>query len=140
MKIKAVLDTNVFVSALLFEGISSQLLPLWKNQTFTYLLSRSILDEYLRVLAYSKFKLSEDEIKYFIEEELLPFVEIIPEKQVKVPSLTDPDDEKFLQLANLGKADYLISGDKILLEVKKYKGCQIINPSEFLRLLDQITQ
>ena len=69
---RVVLDTNVLVSALIFTGISSELVPLWQRSAITVLLSRGILEEYLRVLSYPKFQLSEAEIKALIEEELLP--------------------------------------------------------------------
>ena len=74
---RVVLDSNVLISALLFSGITSKLVPLWQRGTITVLLSREILEEYLQVLAYPKFQLSEGEIKGLIEEELLPFVQII---------------------------------------------------------------
>ncbi|MBI2336901.1 MAG: putative toxin-antitoxin system toxin component, PIN family [Deltaproteobacteria bacterium] len=136
MKIRVVIDTNVFISALLFEGIVAQLVPLWKQKSFQYLLSKSVMSEYLRVLSYPKFKLTEAEIKYLLEEELLPFVEIVEERKVKVPSLEDPDDEKFLQLATLGKAQYLVSGDNVLLKLRNFKQCQILNPIQFLKLMN----
>jgi putative PIN family toxin of toxin-antitoxin system len=75
--VRVVLDTNVLVSALLFTGISSELVPLWQRSIITVLLSRGILEEYLRVLSYPKFQLSEAEIKGLIEEELLPYVEVV---------------------------------------------------------------
>lgn len=136
MKIRVVIDTNVFISALLFEGVVAQLVPLWKQKSFQYLLSKSVMSEYLRVLSYPKFKLTEAEIKYLLEEELLPFVEIVQERKTKVPSLEDPDDEKFLQLAMLGKAQYLVSGDSVLLKLKNFKQCQILNPIQFLKLMN----
>ena len=52
---RVVLDTNVVVSALLFTGISSKLVPLWQGGVITALVSRNILEEYLRVLSYPKF-------------------------------------------------------------------------------------
>jgi uncharacterized protein len=61
--VRVVLDTNVVVSALLFTGISSKLVPLWQDDVITVLVSRGILEEYLRVLSYPKFKLSEGDIK-----------------------------------------------------------------------------
>ena len=60
---RVVLDTNALVSALLFSGVSSKLVSLWQNGSIAPLLSREILDEYLRVLSYPKFALSEKEIK-----------------------------------------------------------------------------
>ena len=73
---RVVLDTNTLVSALLFTGISSELVSLWQDGIITLLLSRDILDEYLRVLSYPKFKLSEEEIKKLLQEEILPYAEV----------------------------------------------------------------
>lgn len=77
---RVVLDTNTVVSALLFSGISSKLVSLWQKGLITPLLSREILDEYLRVLSYPKFDLSEGEIKELIQEEILPYAEVVKPK------------------------------------------------------------
>jgi putative PIN family toxin of toxin-antitoxin system len=71
--VRVVLDTNAVVSALLFSGISSKLVSLWQKGSITPLLSRPVLDEYLRVLSYPKFELSEKEIKELIQEEIHPY-------------------------------------------------------------------
>ncbi len=129
---RVVLDTNVLVSALLFTGISSELVPLWQKGTITVLLSREILEEYLRVFAYPKFQLSEGEIKRLIEEELLPFVRVIkPRLRVRAVR-RDPSDNKFLECAISGKADVVISGDKDLLALRHYRRIRIQTPSHFL--------
>jgi len=132
---RVVLDTNVLVSALLFTGISAELVPLWQKGTITVLLSREILEEYLKVLAYPKFELSEGEIKGLLEEELLPFVQIIkPGIRVRVVK-RDPSDNKFLECAVAGKADVLISGDKDLLTLRHYRRVRIQTPARFLEAL-----
>lgn len=129
---RVVLDTNVLVSAFLFTGITSQMVPLWQKGSITVLLSREILDEYLRVLAYPKFQLSEEEIKGLIEEELLPFVQVIkPGTRIHVVK-RDPSDNKFLECAVTGKADALISGDKDLLVIRHYRRIRIQTVSQFL--------
>ena len=69
---RVVIDTNAFISAVLFEGLTSALLPLWQQRKIRILLSPEILEEYLRVLAYPKFKLSKKEIHFIINRELLP--------------------------------------------------------------------
>src|SRR5262249_35820047 len=77
-------------------GISSELVPLWQRSAITILLSRGILEEYLRVLSYPKFQLSEVEIKSLTEEELLPYVEVVnPRRRLRVVE-RDPSDKKFL--------------------------------------------
>lgn len=134
---RVVLDTNVLISDLLFTGIASKLVPLWQKGAITVLLSREILEEYLRVLAYPKFQLSEGEIKGLIEEELLPFVQVIrPRTRVHVVK-GDPSDNKFLECAVAGKADALISGDKDMLVIRHYRGVRIQRPSHFLSLLSR---
>ena len=129
---RVVLDTNVVISALLFTGIASEIVPLWQKGAITVLLSREILEEYLRVLAYPKFQLSEGEIKGLIEEELLPFVQIIkPGTRIRIVK-RDPSDNKFLECAVAGKADVLISGDKELLAIRHYRQVRVQTPSRFL--------
>ncbi|MGH7832710.1 MAG: putative toxin-antitoxin system toxin component, PIN family [Candidatus Binatia bacterium] len=129
---RVVLDTNVLVSALLFSGISSELVPLWQSNAITALLSRGILQEYLRVFSYPKFQLSEDEIRGLIEEELLPYVEVVnPRRRLHVVK-RDPSDNKFLECAIAGKARVIISGDKDLLSIGRYRQICIQSPAKFL--------
>jgi len=71
------LDTNTLVSAFLFSGTASRLVDLWQSGRITVLISKEILGEYLRVLAYPKFRLTEQEIRRLVEEELLPFIQLI---------------------------------------------------------------
>lgn len=130
---RAVVDTNVFVSALLFSGESSRLLRLWQKGSFVFLLTKSILTEYLRVLAYPKFDLAESEIRSLVEEELLPFVETVAEKTISVPKLKDRSDEKFLIAALSGRAQFLVTGDLELQKLGTIGACLIVAPRNFLK-------
>src|SRR5206468_11319330 len=112
---RVVLYTYVLVSALLFTGTASEILPLWQKGVITILLSRDVLEEYLRVLSYPKFQLTEAEIKALIEEELLPFVMVIKPKRRLSVVKRDPSDNKFLECALAGKAQVIVSGDKDLI-------------------------
>jgi uncharacterized protein len=130
--VRVVLDTNVLVSALLFTGISSELVSLWQRSAITVLLSRGILEEYLRVFSYPKFQLLEGEIKGLIEEELLPYVEVVkPRRRLRIVE-RDPSDNKFLECAVAGKARAIISGDKDLLSIGRYRQIRIQSPAQFL--------
>jgi putative PIN family toxin of toxin-antitoxin system len=130
--VRVVLDTNALVSALLFSGVSSKLVSLWQNGVIAPLLSREILDEYLRVLSYPKFALSEEEIKELIQEEILPFAEVVkPKRRLRVVR-RDPSDNKFLECAVAGKANVIISGDKDLLSLGRYRQIRIQSPAQFL--------
>ena len=117
-KIKAVLDTNVIVSALLFEGETSRLTDHWKQGRLILILSPAIFAEMVRVLIYPKFRLEEEEIKILLEEEILPYAEIINLKSKRKRYARDPQDDKFVHAALAGSADLIISGDRHLLELK----------------------
>ena len=129
---RVVLDTNAVVSALLFRGISSELVSLWQKGLITLLLSREILDEYLRVFSYPKFELTEEEIKELIQEEILPYAEVVkPKRRLRVVQ-RDPSDDKFIECAVAGKARVIISGDKDLLSLGRYRQIRILSPAKFL--------
>jgi uncharacterized protein len=85
--IRAVLDTNVVISALLFSGPPSQPVSAWQSSRLRPVVSAQILDEYLRVLAYPRFKLTSGEIRGLIEEELIPFIETVKASPSAVPKL-----------------------------------------------------
>ena len=129
---RVVLDTNALVSALLFSGLSSELVSRWRNGAITLLLSRDILDEYLRVLSYPKFELSEEDIKELIQEEILPYAEVVKPKRRLHVVQRDPSDDKFLECAVAGKASVIISGDKDLLSLGRYGRIRIQTPAQFL--------
>jgi len=74
---RVVIDTNVLVSGLLFGGIPEKLLGLLKAGRVRPIMSREMVDEFLRVLAYPKFKLSEADIEYLLYVQVLPYVEMI---------------------------------------------------------------
>ena len=135
---RVVLDTNVVVSALLFTGISSKLVQLWQGGTITALVSRTILEEYLRVLSYPKFKLSEGDIRGLIQEELLPYVEVVKTRRRLRVVDRDPSDDKFVECAVAGKARVIISGDKDLLSIGRYRKTLIQSPAQFLEQNPQL--
>jgi putative PIN family toxin of toxin-antitoxin system len=119
--VRVVLDTNAVVSALLFSGISSKFVSLWQKGLITPLLSREVLDEYLRVLGYPRFELSEGEIKELIQEEILPYAEVVKPKRRLHVVRRDPSDNKFIECAVAGKARVIISGDRDLLSLGRYR-------------------
>lgn len=51
--------------------------------------------------------------------------------------MADPDDNKFLECAIAGGADYIVSGDAHLVEMEEYRGIQILTPAEFLVVLGE---
>jgi putative PIN family toxin of toxin-antitoxin system len=132
---KVVLDTNVLVSALLFKGVlPGKLIECWKQGQIIPLASRDIIDEFIRVLSYPKFKLTEEEISFLLHKEILPWFEVITVKKYKPYVVADPDDDKFIWCALAGSADCIISGDEHLLNLDP-SPVLILSPSQFLSKL-----
>ena len=133
-----VIDTNVLVSALLFGGVPGKLVPLWKTGRIRVLTSKEMIEEYLRVLAYPKFELLEEEINYLLYQESLRYFEIVRTKPGPVIVEEDPSDDIFIRCAEAGKANVIISGDQHLLNLRSYGKVKILTPSQFLKQLQKL--
>jgi len=133
---RVVLDTNVVVSALLFKTALSKIIALWQRGAIIPAISKDTFQELQTVLAYPKFALTPDEIRAMLEGEILPFFEVIEVREDVKGICADSADDKFLACALAASADYLVSGDKAVTELKQYKSVKIIKPSEFLKMFD----
>ena len=131
---RVVIDTNVLVSALLFKGVPGELIECWKQGQIISLTSKKIIAEFIRVLSYPKFKLSEEEINVILQQEVLPWFEVVEVRKRKPYVLDDPDDDKFIWCGLAGKADCIISGDEHLLNLKPTP-IQVLTPASFLSAL-----
>ena len=134
--IEAVLDTNIFISGLFAQsGSIAILMKLWTEGGFNLITSEDILSELYRTLHKPTIQKHFNPSKKIITE----YLETIREKAVITPGFyqtdqikNDPSDNKFLSCAVEGKADYIVSGDKHLKEVKQFHGIQIVNAKEFV--------
>jgi len=140
--IRAVIDTNVLVSGIISEhGAPRQIVKAWHERRFTLLTSALIIAEVMRVLRYPRiqqtYRLSEEDI-LLVRDTLLSDA-LVLEDQYQVTRSRDPHDNLFLACALEGRADYLISGDAHLLEIKYYHGVQILSPRQFLDILEAHT-
>ena len=131
---RVVLDTNVLVFALLFEGRVAEVVRLWQERKIVPLLSKETFDELRKVLEYPKFSLSDDEIEIVITEEILPFFEIVDITEEANDVCRDHEDDKFISCAMSGKADYVVSGDEDLWSLRRYGGIRFIRTSQFLKM------
>ncbi|MSP38238.1 MAG: putative toxin-antitoxin system toxin component, PIN family [Deltaproteobacteria bacterium] len=135
-KVRVVLDTNVYVSALLWTGIPHRLLRLAEEGDLALVTSPSILEELRDVLRRPKFRLRIRTLQTSVAElmeSLLSVVEVIPDSVMEPVIKRDPDDDKILACAVAAQAPWLISGDDHLLSLKRYNGISIVTPSQFLR-------
>ena len=129
---RLVLDTNVFVSLLIRPGETFAALSAYIDDHATILYSAATLPELVDVLARKKFA------KYTDPDEVAAFVKwiIATGELVTVEYDTsgsrDPKDDKFLSLAVAGRADYLVTGDKDLLVLRRIGTTTILTPADFI--------
>ncbi|HEY4744816.1 MAG TPA: putative toxin-antitoxin system toxin component, PIN family [Desulfuromonadaceae bacterium] len=133
-----VLDTNALVSALLFGGRVGRLRDLWREGRIIPLVSKETFAEFRKVLSYPKFKLSQQEIRELLNEEILPFVEPVEITEPCAGICRDPHDDMFLAVAASGGARYLVTGDQDLLELQNHGATRIVTVAEFLSLTGDI--
>ncbi len=134
--IRAAIDTNILLSALVFSGGRlSRFRQLWQDEEFTPLVSKPTVTELIRVLAYPKFKLTSIDREDLLAD-YLPYCETVqmPIELPQAPPCRDPFDQPFLHLALVGKADYLVTGDNDLLSLGDVFECPIVTASDFLAL------
>lgn len=118
---RVVLDTNIVLSALIFSaGRLASIRHAWQQQQLRPLVCWKTASELLRVLAYPKFKLSTLEQQELLAD-FLPYADVV-ELPVPWPDLLacrDEEDQVFLVLAHVGKADALITGDADILAMRE---------------------
>jgi uncharacterized protein len=138
---RAVLDTNVVVSGVIKEeGPSGKILRLLlQERKFVSVTSLEILAEIREVLRREKIRKYHgwryEQVDTFVA--FLYAQSVVTEGKLTVNVVSkDPQDNKFLACAQEGKADYLVTGDDDLLEVKSHEGTLIIPPAAFLPVLE----
>ena len=131
---RIVLDTNIFISALL-GGILGIIVDRWKAGQFTLIISDAIAREYLDLINRPKFKFSEDEIISTTHYLLQTAEFVTPPEEITV-IVADPTDNKFLEAAVAGKVNFIVSGDSHLLDLNVYREIPIITAREFIVQLE----
>lgn len=128
--VRVAIDTNVIVSALLSpQGVPSQIFRYWELHAFDLLVSAESIDELERVLHYPKIyrRLRST------NEELTEFINFFHDKALWVTSeetiraISDAlSDNLYLEIGLAGRAHYIVSGDRHLLQLKNYRGILIV--------------
>jgi putative PIN family toxin of toxin-antitoxin system len=134
---KAVLDTNVLISAVIATGTPHEVLLSGYRGEYQIVASVETLAEFRTTLAKypERFQLSESEIQREAET-VRYFAEFVdPDEDVEAVE-RDPDDDKFLEAAVAGNVDYVVSGDQHLLELDGFRGIEIVDPRRFLDVLE----
>jgi putative PIN family toxin of toxin-antitoxin system len=135
---RVVLDTNVLISAVLFNGPPRAILELVIGGSVHCSLSLALLDELRDVLERPKFRFSAEQALQVVEE-LHAVCDIVdPATRVSVVT-ADPNDNIILECALESKADIIVSGDQHLLALAEFKGIQIVSPSDYMKTIKEHT-
>ena len=133
---RLVLDTNVLLTAIMSPSSTcAQILSLWRDRRIAVITAAEQIEEIARVTRYPKIRIR-----------LLPSlagrlvnrlrdVAILVEKLPALDLSPDPDDNYLLALAEVGQAQFLVTGDKQLLRLKRHKSTRIITPGALIELL-----
>jgi uncharacterized protein len=132
--VRVVLDSNIFISAIISEkGVPFLVYKAWQKRRFDLVCAVEQIDELKNASRYPKFK---GVIAPHIFGQLINLLSAT--KLVRVAAveteLSDPDDVFLLGTASAGEADYLVTGDKRagLLALKTYGRTKIVTPTEFI--------
>ena len=132
MTIKVVLDTNVFISGIFWEGnFSSQIINLWRNNKIDLVSSIPIIEELIKNLKGFKIKMSDELVEGWKNMIFENAIMVSPTKNFNVIK-EDPDDNKFIEAAVAGQAQFIVTQDKHLLKLKEFQGIKILTPKEML--------
>jgi putative PIN family toxin of toxin-antitoxin system len=129
-KPSVVLDTNVYLSGIIFGGNARHILDLIIDRKITAITSTAILLEISEKLE-KKFKWGKDQIVLTIKTVGKTAAVIIPKKRLNLVK-KDKNDNKIIEAAIESEANYIITGDKHLLQIKKYQNIKIVSPTQFL--------
>lgn len=139
--LKAVVDTNVLVSGtILSRGNPYEILEAWRRNEFILVLSPDIISEaeavFRRPKIFKKYRLTESLLQRLVNAFNVEALVIRPDAIDPLPDV-ETADLKFLTCADAGAADYLVTGDRALQNLKTYEATRIVSPRVFLTLLHE---
>ena len=134
-KIRVVLDSNVLISGLNFRGREHEVLALGADHKIDVLLSSGILNEVSQTLQ-RKFGYSALAAQGEIDG-LLQWANIVVPTVAVQGVCRDADDDRILECSLEANADYLVTGDRDLLDLEDFRGTQIVNAAAFLEIYNE---
>ena len=129
---RVVIDTNIYISAIFWDGKPREVIDLGRDGKITIFTSLDIENEIVGKLK-TTFKLAEEDVNRILLDFSTFTLPIRINKQLIVVQ-DDPDDNKFIECAVECRANYIISGDRHLLNLKEYEGIKLIKSSEFFKV------
>jgi len=134
---RAVLDTNVLVSAIISTGTPYRIYESWRDESFDLIISLPLFSELEEVLARARIRKRirwpsrADELLRAVQDRA---VWVDPEQKITHVA-ADPDDNRILEAGVEGSAGYIVTGDRHLLDLDEFEGIDIVTPAHFLAIL-----
>jgi len=136
--LKVIFDTNVIVSAALYEkSLAALLLSLGLEEKVRFFVSPALLNEYETVLKRPRFKLGHKETVDHIEKIKQKALRVTPTRELEVLKL-DEADNRILECAAKAKVDFVITGNKKHFPFEDFKGSKIVTPREFINHIREL--
>lgn len=136
---RVVLDTNVLVSGTFWRGDSEKIIDKIENKEIELILSKDLIDEYEEVINREEIMNKIQNKDLILNESVQKIINdsIIVEPKQKFSIVEDIDDNKIIECAVEGNADYIVSQDNHLLKLKEFKDIKIVTPEDFLGVLKE---
>ena len=138
-RLRVVLDTNVWVSAIIWGGPPAIIIRAAEDERILIIVSEAIVEEIVHILDYHRLREIYEEAGLKREELVEAILRISRVVEVKTGLnivQEDSSDNKFLECAMDGGADYVVSGDDHLLRIGHYQRIRIVSVKQFLEILD----
>jgi putative PIN family toxin of toxin-antitoxin system len=130
-------DTNVLISALLYDGNERGVLETAMKGRLRFVLSMEIIDELIRVLD-NKFKVDPELTRDYVVR-LNELSDIVTPRKLSGRLVRDREDAKIIECAHSGRSGYIVTGDGDLLSLKRYQQTKIVTSSKLVRILKNET-
>ena len=132
---RIVIDTNIYISAIFWGGKPRAIVDLGRSGQVLIFTSLEIQAELERKLR-TKFGLSDQEAAQILLD-FSTFTKLISTSQRITVIEDDPDDDKFIECAVSSRSIFIVSGDKHLLNLKRYDDIKILKASDFLSIISR---
>lgn len=133
--IRIVLDTNVLISALFFDGNPQRILERAIMGKIGLVLSKEILNGFEDVLCGKKFAYPPEMARNIVRELEAVSELVFPTRKIAAVK-ADPYDNLILECAVKAGVDYAVSGDSHLLKLRRFEGIAILSPAQFLEVVE----
>jgi len=139
MSISVILDTNIFISGIFWEGnLCSEIIDAWRDERLILITSLELIKELVDTLQDFKIEMPEDTIEAWRKSIMENAILVSPTEKLDIVK-NDPQDNKFFEAAVAGKAQYLVSQDKKhILSIPEFRGVKTLSPEEFVKILNAL--